>query len=433
LVDPLPRRAMLSILSLGAPLEHKPQALAVPGKNFLNCVSTAVELKTQVCNNMCNNKAKYACPKQCRCYPGAAHAQTPAPLPLGAMSKLWSAATHFHRLAPKKKAARPARGKTQDSSVTARDGVVGYYAPTWGMASVGQDDANVGVAFSGWNDITTALSESQGLELKGTQYLSLGGSSEQGTFTPETVRQMGEECADVKDAGYEGVCFDVEVTRGGKALLDELETAYEKCKAAGLIVMVTTSHTAPTGVSLGKMREKLIEHWVKSKNIDIISPQLYTWGGEEEPEYDQTWPCADQGFNCTWDAYRGSYAKFMPSLVEYDGHYSKVEKFFKKVNIKVDGYFQWKLVLSAADQKAADDAAKAEEEYAEAHKDDQQEEEEEPPEEEKPPEYAKGESPTELAIADDLAKGWLTETEAAMATKEYEWMHDKGWAAGRRQ
>ena len=129
------------------------------------------------------------------------------------MSKLWSAATHFHRLAPKKKAARPARGKTQDSSVTAPDGVVGYYAPTWGMASVGQDDANVGVAFSGWNDITTALSESQGLELKGTQYLSLGGSSEQGTFTPETVRQMGEECADVKDAGYEGVCFDVEVRR----------------------------------------------------------------------------------------------------------------------------------------------------------------------------------------------------------------------------
>ena len=423
---------MLALFSLGAPLEQKPQLSpgAPAAQPFLNCISTAVEMKTQVCNNICNNKAKYACPKQCKCTPGAAHAQQPTALPRSVIAKLFTSATHFNRLAPKKKAARPARGKASDATVGAPDGVVGYYAPTWGMASVGQDDANVGVAFSGWNDITTALSESDGLQLKGTQYLSLGGSSEQGTFTPDTVRQMGEECADVKDAGYEGVCFDVEVTRGGKALLDELETAYEKCKAAGLIVMVTTSHTAPTGVSLGKMREKLIEHWVKSSNIDIISPQLYTWGGEEEPEFDQTWPCADQGFNCTWEAYKGAKAKFMPSLVEFDGHYKKVDSFFKKIGIKVNGYFQWKLVLSPEDQKLADEAAKAEEEYAEAHKDDQQEEEE-PAEEEKPPEYAKGESPTELAIADDLSKGWLTETEAQMANKEYEWMHDKGWAAYR--
>ena len=421
---------MLSLLSLGAPPQLSAAQLApgAPTQALLQCVSTAVEMKTQVCNNVCNNKAKYACPKQCRCSPGALATSLPDPLPWSVLSRLWSSATHFTRLAPKKKAARPARGKAQDSAATAKDGIVGYYAPTWGMASVGQGNANVGVAFSGWNDITTALSESDGLELKGTQYLSLGGSSEQGTFTPDTVKQMGEECADIKDAGYEGVCFDVEVTRGGMKLLEELETTYQKCKEAGLIVMVTTSHTAPTGVSLGKMRQELIKHWVKSKNIDIISPQLYTWGGEEKPEYDQTWPCADQGFNCTWDAYKGSNAKFMPSLVEFEGHFGKVRNFFKEMNLPVTGYFQWKLVLSPTDQKAADDAAKAEEEYAEAHKDDQAEQEE-PEEEEKPPEYKDGESPAELAIADDLSKGWVTEDEAKAANKEYKWMHDKGWAA----
>jgi hypothetical protein len=362
----------------------------------------------------------------------------PEPLPRSVLSRLWSSATHFTRMSPKKKAARPARGKVgallaEGERAGAKDGIVGYYAPTWGMASVGQGNANVGVAFSGWNDITTALSESDGLELKGSQYLSLGGSSEQGMFTPDTVKQMGEECADIKDAGYEGVCFDVEVTRGGQKLLDELETAYGKCKEAGLVVMVTTSHTAPTGVTLGKMRQELIKHWVKSKNIDIISPQLYTWGGEEKPEYDQTWPCADQGFNCTWEAYKGSNAKFMPSLVEFEGHFGKVRNFFKEMGLPVTGYFQWKLVLSPTDQKAADDAAKAEEEYAEAHKDDQAEQEEEPEEEEKAPEYKEGESPAELAIADDLSKEWITDAEAKEANKEYKWMHDKGWAAGRGQ
>ena len=429
-----------SIVSLGAPPQLSAAQLApgAPTQALLSCVSTAVEMKTQVCNNVCNNKAKYACPKQCRCIPGAMATSIPEPLPRSVLSRLWSSATHFTRMAPKKKAARPARGKVgallaEGERAGAKDGIVGYYAPTWGMASVGQGNANVGVAFSGWNDITTALSESDGLELKGTQYLSLGGSSEQGIFTPDTVKQMGEECADIKDAGYEGVCFDVEVTRGGAKLLDELETAYGKCKEAGLVVMVTTSHTAPTGVTLGKMRQELIKHWVKSKNIDIISPQLYTWGGEEKPEYDQTWPCADQGFNCTWDAYKGSNAKFMPSLVEFEGHFGKVRNFFKEMGLPVTGYFQWKLVLSPIDQKAADDAAKAEEEYAEAHKDDQAEQEEEPEEEEKAPEYKEGESPAELAIADDLSKEWITDAEAKEANKEYKWMHDKGWAAGRGQ
>ena len=63
------------------------------------------------------------------------------------------------------------------------------------------DNANVGVAFSGWNSVETALQESSGIELRGTQYLSLGGSSEQGTFDPSTVAQMGEDCPMIKEAG----------------------------------------------------------------------------------------------------------------------------------------------------------------------------------------------------------------------------------------
>jgi hypothetical protein len=249
-----------------------------------------------------------------------------------------------------------------------------------------------------------------------------GGSSEQGMFNPDTVAKMGEDCPMIKEAGYEGVVFDVEVTRGGMLLVDTLEEAFKKCKAADLVVMVTTSHTAPTGVSLGDIRLKLIESWVKSDNLDIISPQLYTWGGEEEPEFDSTWPCD----NCTFNKYKGSKAQFMPSVVNGD-HMKAVKKYFDKLKIPVSGYFQWQPVLSASDQEKADEAAKAEEEYAKEHADDQ-EQEEEAPEEEDPPEYDEGQSPVELAIKEDQAAGWLTDAEVKAAMKEYKEMHEKGWA-----
>merc|ERR1740130_1753420 len=64
-------------------------------------------------------------------------------------------------------------------------------------------------------------------------------------FNPDTVAKMGEDCPMIKEAGYEGVVFDVEVTRGGMLLVDSLEEAFKKCKAADLVVMVTTSHRLP--------------------------------------------------------------------------------------------------------------------------------------------------------------------------------------------
>merc|ERR1719160_2328798 len=95
----------------------------------------------------------------------------------------------------------------------------------------------------------------------------------------------------------------------------------------------------------------------------------------------------------------------MPSVVE-GSHLKAIKKFFAKKDLPVDGYFQWKPVLSKEDQEAADKAAKEQEEYDKEHADD------EPPPEEEPPKYAKGESPTELAIKDDLKQGWLTQDEA---------------------
>ena len=338
--------SLLLLSGLGAPVENRPNQHQMvptfPANNFKSCVSTAVEMKSQVCSNICNNADKFACPAACRCVSMGKRALVPVPLSTKALAQIYTTATSFRRLAPKKKAARSGLEKRTEKS-EAKFATMGYYAPTWGMGSIGQEDANVGVAFSGWNLVETALQESSAIELKGTHYLSLGGSSEQGMFNPDTVAKMGEDCPMIKEAGYEGVVFDVEVTRGGMLLVDTLEEAFKKCKAAGLVVMVTTSHTAPTGVSLGDIRLKLIESWVWSDHLDIISPQLYTWGGEEEPEFDSTWPCD----NCTFSKYRGSKAQFMPSVVNGE-HMKAVKKYFDKLKIPVSGYFQWQLTLTLA-------------------------------------------------------------------------------------
>ena len=94
----------------------------------------------------------------------------------------------------------------------------------------------------------------------------------------------------VKEAGFHGVCFDIEMTKGEKELAEAFEKAFAACRSAGLLVLVTTSHSAPYAASSDNAKELLVDSWVASKNIDIFSPQLYTSGTEAAPEFDEA-PC----------------------------------------------------------------------------------------------------------------------------------------------
>ena len=53
------------------------------------------------------------------------------------------------------------------------------------------------------------------------------------------------ELPQVKAAGFQGLCFDIEMTKGEMELVREVEKVFALCKAHGLLVMVTTSHSAP--------------------------------------------------------------------------------------------------------------------------------------------------------------------------------------------
>merc|ERR1719327_905029 len=82
---------------------------------------------------------------------------------------------------------------------------------------------------------------------QGLQFLSVGGANRNGLINAQRLEEYAskEGLDQIKAAGFEGVCFDVESTEGEEELVAALERAFAACKRVGLLVMVTTSHTAP--------------------------------------------------------------------------------------------------------------------------------------------------------------------------------------------
>merc|ERR1712086_375144 len=103
---------------------------------------------------------------------------------------------------------------------------------------------------------------------------------------------MGVGIEAIKDAGFQGVCFDIELTKGD--------------------------------------------------NIDIFSPQLYTSGVETEPEFaiTQCGSTLDTERTCSYERLKYMKTKWVPSL-SYAGHYPAVKKFFAEKGITTHGFIEW--------------------------------------------------------------------------------------------
>ena len=66
-------------------------------------------------------------------------------------------------------------------------------------------------------------------------------------------------------------------------MVPAFKASFAKVKAAGLNVIVTTSHSAPYDCDTPETAIALVVAWVQDPNIDILSPQLYTTGFETSP------------------------------------------------------------------------------------------------------------------------------------------------------
>lgn len=211
--------------------------------------------------------------------------------------------------------------------------IQGWYQWTWNKSGQPPSGTDTIVSFSGWTQLNTALEQSKP---QGTNpFLSLGGGNEHGRFTRENLADITSNVSKIVDAGYKGVCFDVEVADTGLASV--FRDAFSACKSKGLQVMVTTSHSAPYGAPDAAV---LVQSWIEDTNIDIISPQLYTTGKETAPKYTPT-------AGVPWSKYLDSRATFAPSIVASNQYPDAKLYFHSQEGITCGGYFVWSQTNSA--------------------------------------------------------------------------------------
>lgn len=234
-------------------------------------------------------------------------------------------------------------GNRRPENVTTQEGMmIGYYSPSWDSGSRGPAGATMGVAFSGWVDPKQAIDDYHGPALKGDKYCSVGGGNDHGAFTPSRVQKITQGMQLFVQAGYQGVCYDVEEVSGsGSALVQAFQESFAAAKQAGLKVFVTTSHSAPYKSDSPRDAVQLVKAWVADSNIDTLSPQLYSSGDERSPDFAETDNCKDAG--CTWAIWRNAAATIAPSLAN-GNQYSQAQSGMSQRGITIDGYVQWQEV-----------------------------------------------------------------------------------------
>ena len=202
---------------------------------------------------------------------------------------------------------------------------------SWTEGDAAPVNPDIGIAFSGWAEVYQALSSGPLAEsLHGRKYLSVGGSNVNGVMNAATFKAMEENLDYVKDAGFIGICFDIESTQDENHYIPAMEAAFAAVKAKDLKVMVTTSHSAPIK---SHAAARVVDAWIKSDNIDILSPQLYSTGKEKQVQ-----TVASNGVS--WDHWKGAKATIVPSIVD-GSHWAKTLQFFQNQGIPVGGYLQW--------------------------------------------------------------------------------------------
>ena len=67
------------------------------------------------------------------------------------------------------------------------------------------------ISFSGWNDVTNALSDGQQVftKLQGEKYLDIGGGNANGRWSADIINKLNNNMAQIKSTGYAGVCYDL--------------------------------------------------------------------------------------------------------------------------------------------------------------------------------------------------------------------------------
>lgn len=216
--------------------------------------------------------------------------------------------------------------------------VRGFYAKTWlvnGLVSAPPADTTMHICFSGLANPGLAKKECETQLAMGANWLSIGGNNEAGAITYDVLEAVIEAVIYGEFDSYSGILIDIEYVKGnvGDAFL-RLTKSLER---ASLGAAATTSHTGPFHCVDGCDGAELVRTMAADINLDVLSPQLYSTGNEESPDFAATWGC----LGCTWDLFRDARPRIAPSIV-HSSQYVETKRHFKEeLNITISGYIQW--------------------------------------------------------------------------------------------
>ncbi len=205
------------------------------------------------------------------------------------------------------------------SFAVARAEVHGHWEKTWRTPSTAKKGMNMGIAFSGWSNVQRALNESGPVlrRLQGTRYISIGGGNANGRWSRRTLEDMNRAIRSGQLWQYQGIAYDVE--EGDSGLSHDFEGSFRLANSHGFCVLVAVSNSAPYGIM---DRKRLMDSFLASRNIDYISPILYSTGNCQLVNHIST-----DILDVPWTWYNRSRAKIVPSLL-HGRVYSKAQSFW---------------------------------------------------------------------------------------------------------
>ena len=215
--------------------------------------------------------------------------------------------------------------------------MIGIYDFSWVAATpIPPANVNVGIAFSGWADVDTAIADSANINLpvNSQHYISIGGGNDNGAWTLGVLSKLNAAIQDGRLNDYAGICYDIE--KGQSGLAAAFSESFAIAKNHGFKVFVTISHSAPYGFS---DKVQLMHHFFQDVNIDTISPQLYTSGTEASNDYVYD--------GVPWSSYDSSIAKIVVSIVSAE-YYDDAKDYFATPSrsgiqngLQIAGFIQW--------------------------------------------------------------------------------------------
>ena len=163
--------------------------------------------------------------------------------------------------------------------------IKGYYVMSWVNSPAPPGKWDFGVYFGGETP-KEAIDKYINLSSKitsGKKILDLGGGLDTGIWKGQAdFDYINSKLSAIKQSGWDGLCFDIEVCSPNVNIAPLFTDCFAKCKAAGLLVIVTTGFVMPYGCQTGVGQGKdIINSWLTDKNIDYISPQIYGASGTE--------------------------------------------------------------------------------------------------------------------------------------------------------